>query len=125
MTVMDNTLYEKIGGKETVEKASHFLYVNLLRDDRLAPFFENVDITKQQRKMCAFLTYICGGNSLYTGKTMRASHKDAVDHGLNDEHVDAMIECVCTTLKELKVDNNQIGAVVQAIEKHRDDVLNR
>ncbi len=122
---MNKSLYDKIGGGDIVEKASHFLYVNLMRDDRLKPFFKDVDIAKQQRKMCDFLTFIFGGDSLYTGKTMRAAHKHAVENGLSDEHVDAMIECVCTTLKELEIDNNHIGAVVQAIEKHRDDVLNR
>ena len=122
---MNPTLYEKIGGKEIVEKASHFLYVNMLRDDLLRPFFENVDIDKQERKMTAFLTYIFGGNSLYTGKNMRQAHKHAVEAGLADKHVDAMIECVCQTLMELNIDNNYIGEVVQSIEKHRDDVLNR
>ena len=122
---MNRTIYEEIGGKETVEKAAHFLYVNILRDSRISPFFEHVDIEKQRQKMSAFLTYIFGGNSLYTGKSMRKAHKNAVNNGLNDDHVDAMIECVCATLRELKIDNNKIGAIVQTIEKHRDDVLNR
>ena len=51
---MDQTLFEQIGGKSTVDKASHFLYVNILRDERIKDFFENVDIEKQQRKMSAF-----------------------------------------------------------------------
>ncbi len=32
---MNPSLYEKIGGKETVVKAAKFLYVNVLRDERL------------------------------------------------------------------------------------------
>ena len=91
----------------------------------LKPFFENIDIKKQERKMGAFLTYIFGGNSLYTGRSMRRAHENIAKQGLTDEHVDAMIECVCETLRELKIDNNQIGEVAQAIDKHRDDVLNR
>lgn len=122
---MNPTLFEKIGGQDTVDKATHFLYVNLLRDDRLRPFFEDIDIKKQERKMGAFLTYIFGGNSLYTGRSMRRAHENIVKGGLNDEHVDAMIECVCETLREMKIDNNQIGEIAQIIEKHRDDVLNR
>ena len=122
---MNPTLYEKIGGKDTVDKATHFLYVNLLRDERLRPFFEDIDIKKQERKMGAFLTYIFGGNSLYTGRSMRRAHESIVKQGLNDEHVDAMIECVCETLREMNIDNNQIGEIAQIIEKHRDDVLNR
>jgi len=122
---MKPTLYEKIGGKDTVEKASHFLYVNILRDYRLKPFFENINIEKQKSKMSAFLTYIFGGPSLYTGKSMRRAHKNAVENGLNDEHFDAMIECVTEALDELKIDNNTINEVTKMIEEHRDDVLNR
>jgi hemoglobin len=122
---MKPTLYDKIGGKEMIEKATHYLYVNLLRNEKLSPFFADVDIKVQQRKMGAFLTYIFGGNSLYTGKSMRRVHENVVANGLNDEHVDAMIECIRETLAELKVDNNLVGEVVQMIEKHRDDVLNR
>ena len=122
---MNPTLYEKIGGQETVEKASHFLYVSILLDDRIKPFFEHIDIEKQKRKMSAFLTYIFGGPSLYIGKDMRRAHKDAVGNGLNDGHVDAMMECVRKALSEAGVDNDSTEEVIKTIEKHRNDVLNR
>ena len=122
---MNTTLYEKIGGKDTVEKAANFLYVNILRDDRINEFFKDVDIEKQKRKMTAFLTYIFGGPSLYTGKSMRKAHKKVVERGLSDEHVDAMMECVNATLRELGIKQDLIEEVISEIEKHRDDVLNR
>jgi len=120
---MDQSLYEELGGKKTVEKASAILYVNILRDERINGFFENVDIEKQKRKMSAFLTNIFGGPSLYIGKTMRKAHKNV--KGLNDEHVDAMMECVSATLKELDIDTKTINKVMEKIEEHRDDVLRR
>ena len=122
---MDQSLYEQLGGKKTVEKAATFLYVNILRDDRIKDFFKDVDIEKQKRKMSAFLTYIFGGPSLYLGKDMRRAHEHAVANGLNDEHVDAMMECVTATLHELNIENDLITTVINTIEKHRDDVLNR
>jgi len=122
---MTQTLFDRIGGKETVAKATHYLYVNLFRDDRLKPFFDDIDIEKQTHKMEAFLTHIFGGQATYQGASLRAAHKQAVDSGLNDEHVDAMIECVCSTLQEMGINNNIIGEVAQKINEHRDDVLNR
>lgn len=35
---MDQTLYDELGGKETLEKAAHYLYVNILNDDRIYSF---------------------------------------------------------------------------------------
>lgn len=122
---MDQTLFEEIGGKETVENASAILYVNILRDKRINSFFKNIDIEKQKRKMSSFLTNIFGGPSLYLGKTMRKAHKQVVENGLNDEHVDAMVECVSATLKELDIDTKIINKVMEKIEEHRDDVLGR
>lgn len=122
---MNQTLFEKLGGEKTVEKASHLLYVNLMRDNRINYFFENIDLEKQKRKMSAFLTYIFGGPSLYTGRDMRRAHKGAVDRGLNDDHFDAMIDCVRDALDELEISNKTINEVTSTIETHRDDVLNR
>ncbi len=122
---MDQSLYDQLGGKKTVDKAAAILYVNILRDDRINSFFENVDIEKQKRKMATFLTNIFGGPSLYIGKTMRKVHKKAVENGLKDEHVDAMMECVGATLKELEIENDLIKKVISTIEEHRDDVLGR
>ena len=122
---MMQTLYERIGGKQTVTKATHYLYVTLFRDERLKPFFENVDIDKQTHKMEAFLTHIFGGESHYQGESLSVAHKNAVENGLNDDHIDAMIECVCSTLEEMGINNNLVGEVAQKINEHRDDVLNR
>ncbi len=122
---MNPTLYEKIGGKETVEKAAKFLYVNVLRDDRLKRFFDGTDMQKQERMMSAFLTNILGGPSLYIGRDMRRAHANSVKDGLSDEHVNAIMECVSAALREVKIEADLISEVIKKIEKHRDDVLNR
>lgn len=122
---MDQSLYEQIGGEKTVEKATYILYANILQDKRIRDFFKDVDIEKQRRKMTAFLTFITGGPSLYLGKTMRRAHTSVVEKGLSDEHVDAMMECVSTTLHALDIDDEKIKTVIDKIEEHRDDVLNR
>ena len=49
----------------------------------------------------------------------------AVKDGLNDEHVDAMIDCVHATCRELEIEDGLINEAIKEIEKHRDDVLNR
>ena len=122
---MNPTLFEKVGGKETVDKAAKYLYVNVLRDDRLKRFFEGTDMQKQERMMGAFLTNILGGPSLYVGKHMQRAHADSVKDGLSGEHVDAMMECVSAALRELKIETDLISEVIKTIEKHRDSVLGR
>ena len=56
---------------------------------------------------------------------MQRTCKNAVDHGLNDDHCDARIDCVREALDELNSDNNTIHEVTKIIETHCNDVLNR
>ena len=122
---MEETLFEKIGGKNAVELASIKLYYHILEDDRIKDFFKDIDLKKQSTKMTAFLTYIFGGPSLYTGRNMRKAHKNVVEQGLNDEHVDAMLENVHITLNEMEIPVDLQKQVLARLEKHRDDVLCR
>ena len=122
---MEQTLFEKIGGKNAVELASIKLYYHILEDDRINNFFKDIDLKKQSTKMTAFLTYIFGGPSLYTGRNMRKAHKNVVEQGLNDSHVDAMLENVHITLNEMEIPADLQRQVLARLEKHRDDVLCR
>ncbi len=122
---MEKTLFEEIGGKNAVELAAIKLYYHISEDERINQFFKDIDMKTQSTKMTAFLTYIFGGPSLYTGRNMRKSHKSVVAKGLNDEHVDAMLENVHTTLNEMGIAPELQKQVLAKLEKHRDDVLCR
>ena len=122
---MTQTLLERLGGEEVILKMTHFLYVNVLRDEKLSPYFEGINIERQTHKMYAFLTYLFSDQTSYKDGDLREAHKQLVKQGLNDSHVDAMLECVCSTLKEMKINNNIIGEVAQKINLHRDEILNR
>ena len=79
----------------------------------------------QAAKQKAFLTMAFGGPNNYTGLDMRRGHADLVARGLNDSHVDAIIELLGETLKELGVADNLIGQVAAIAEGARNDVLSR
>ncbi len=66
-----------------------------------------------------------GGPNNYTGQDMREGHKHLVARGLNDSHVDAIIELLGETLQELGVVAQDIQEVADIANSVRDDVLNR
>lgn len=117
------SLYEKLGGSAAVDAAVDIFYRKVLLDDRINSFFEGIDMDKQAAKQKAFLTMVFGGPHNYTGKDMREGHKHL--KGLNDSHVDAVIENLGATLKELGVSDEDIADVAAIAESVRDDVLNR
>lgn len=119
------SLYERLGGEAAVNAAVDIFYRKMLSDDRVSRFFDDTDMDRQAAKQKAFLTMAFGGPNKYTGKDMREAHKHLVARGLNDSHVDAVIEHLGGTLKELGVPDADIKEVAAIAESVRNDVLNR
>ncbi|MCW9052461.1 MAG: group 1 truncated hemoglobin [Motiliproteus sp.] len=117
------TLYERLGGEAAVDAAVDIFYRKVLLDDRINSYFEGVDMDAQAGKQKAFLTMVFGGPNNYDGKAMREGHKHMT--GLTDIHVDAVIENLGATLKELGVADADIAEVAGIANSVRDDVLNR
>lgn len=122
---MAQSLYETLGGEAAVNAAVDIFYRKVLADNRINRFFEGVDMEKQAAKQKGFLTMVFGGPNKYTGKDMREGHKHLVAKGLNDSHVDAVIENLGATLKVLGVKDDLIKQVADIANSVRDDVLNR
>ncbi len=66
-----------------------------------------------------------GGPNNYSGADMRKAHKHLVGNGLNDMHVDAVIENLNSTLRELGVPEKEVAEVAALADSVRNDVLNR
>jgi hemoglobin len=121
-----SSIYERIGGEKAVDAAVDKFYEKVLADDRIKHFFNETDMKKQAIHQKQFLTYAFGGSTNYSGKSMKAAHKNLVENmGLNDTHFDAVMENLGSTLKELGVPNDLIGEAAAIAESTRGDVLNR
>ena len=123
---MEAELYNKLGGKQGVNTIIHHLCLNFLKDDLLRPFFENIDINQQERKMNAFLSYAFGADSRYSGKSLRRAHSELVlNQGLSTVHFDAMIACITKTLKQQKVAEDLLQEVITVLECQRNNILSK
>ena len=119
------SLFDQLGGQEAVETAVDNFYRKVLSDDRVSAFFDDVDMDRQRAKQKAFLTMAFGGPHDYSGKDMRTAHAHLVARGLNDSHVDAIIELLGETLRELGASEELISQVAAIAESTRNDVLSR
>ena len=121
----NSTLFERLGGPNAVNTAVDIFYRKVLADDRVNYFFDGVDMDKQIQKQKGFLTMVFGGPNNYTGKDMREGHRHLVAKGVNDSHVDIIIEHLGGTLKELGAKDKDIAEVAAIANSVRDDVLDR
>jgi Truncated hemoglobins len=121
----EQSLFEQLGGEAAVNAAVDIFYRKVLSDDRIKHFFDDVDMDVQIAKQKAFLTMAFGGPSNYTGKDLRTGHAHLIERGLNDSHVDAVIELLGESLRELNVPEHLIAKVAAIAESARADVLSR
>lgn len=119
------SLFQQLGGSAAVDAAVDIFYRKVLSDDRVSHFFDDVDMDRQSAKQKAFLTMVFGGPANYSGLDMRRGHTHLVARGLNDTHVDVVVELLGETLSELGVPAEKIAQVAAIAESVRDDVLNR
>lgn len=119
------TLFESLGGEPAIQQAVEKFYRRMLADERVSHFFDDIDMDKQMAKQAGFLTMVTGGPNSYTGKDMREGHKHLVARGLNDEHVDIVVEHLGATLLEMGATADQVQQVADLANSVRDEVLNR
>ena len=123
---MELSLFEKLGGSAAVDAAVERLYVRILLDPKLAPFFVQTDITELKKHQLSFLTMAFGGPINFEGKNLTEAHAHLVKkQGLSDHHFDAVAGHLKDTLTELNVPEELVGEVMSIVEGSRAAVLGR
>lgn len=117
----EQSLFEKLGGRDAIDAAVDLFYQKILADDRVNALFSGVDMERQRRKQKIFMTYAFGGAPNYSGESMRKAHAHL---DLNEGHFNAVAENLVATLQDLSVPQNLIDEVVAIVSTTKDDVLN-
>ena len=115
------SLFDELGGEPAMEAAVDIFYRKVLSDERIAHFFEGVDMDRQAAKQKSFLTMVTGGPNRYTGRDMRAGHAHLVRLGLNDSHVDAVIESAAYRAFYMHGTGHWLGRDVHDVGDYRID----
>lgn len=116
----DASLYERIGGKDALEAAVDRFYERVLADDRIAHFFNTVDMETQRKKQKRFLAVVFGANDKWEGKDMRQAHAHL---DLEEVHFQAVAEQLQGALNDLKVPDELVAEVMTIAASTHDDVL--
>ncbi|ELZ26320.1 hypothetical protein C474_21536 [Halogeometricum pallidum JCM 14848] len=116
----EQTLYHRLGGRDAIASVVDVFYDRVLADDRLAPFFEDVDMTKQRAHQTQFIAAVTGGPGEYDGGEMREVHEGM---GIDHEDYDAIEEHLSAALAEHDVSADERADVVETLESLRDDIV--
>ncbi|KAF0824260.1 Cyanoglobin [Cytobacillus firmus] len=121
INIAEQTLYEKAGGGESIEKVVDYFYEELvLKDPTVNQFFEHTDMVKQKRHQSKFISYALGGPNQYSGNSMAKAHQGM---NLQPEHFDVIARHLHDALAHFGVSERDIDEALTRVAALRDDIL--
>jgi methyl-accepting chemotaxis protein len=114
------TLYEELGGAESIAVAVGRFYDRVLADMDLAPSFIGVDMDQVRQLQRQFLAKATGGPDEYEGRSMSEAHRDLMITMYQFERVGTHLK---DTLLELGVPGRLINQVMAAIVPLSKDIV--
>jgi hemoglobin len=101
--MLENSLYERIGGDDTLRQLVDLFYDNVYKNDLIARLFVS-DITVIKEKQRLFLTQFLGGPQLYSDQyghpKMRARH---MPHAITEEDAVEWLSCMANAVNHLNI----------------------
>lgn len=114
------TLFEELGGKETISVVVDRFYEKMLADNELKHFFDHTDMKKQRAHLTAFVSFAIGSQESYKGKNMRDAHAHLQ---INTDHFQKTAGHLIATLQDLQVPQEKIDTIISKIAPLHDDVV--
>ncbi len=88
------------GGKDGIRAIVDGLEQNYMKDERLRPFFENVDRNRISQQLTIQFCALLGGDCEYTGANMKGVHRGL---GITMEDFNALVEALQDAMDARKV----------------------
>ena len=112
----------RLGGQDAFQVAVDEFYRRVMRDARLRPYFEGIDLDRLKRHQHAFLAMAIGGGHGYLGRHMAAAHARL---DITDEAFDRVLDHLVATLEYLGMDLATIRDIATSLLPLRHDICER
>jgi hemoglobin len=107
-----DTLYAKVGGRESVTAAVERFYGKVLADAELNAFFAGTNQTWMKLRFSQYLTQALGGPADYRGPAMKAAHSRL---SIEREHFRRAEKYLAMALEEVGVPLAMVKGVMQKV----------
>ncbi len=114
------TIYEEIGGRESIEKMVTAFYQRVLNDPLLQPFFQHTSVEKLQKMQVAFFSVALGGPEPEVQISLSDVHRG---RGIQSRHLTRFTDHLMETLKAVGIEEKSAVKVYERIATYSNDVL--
>ncbi|WP_164214983.1 globin [Virgibacillus sp. YIM 98842] len=124
METKSGTIYEAIGGAETIDRLVTLFYKRVGKHPKLTPIFPE-DLTETARKQRLFLTQFFGGPRLFSEERghpmMRRRH---LPFEITPSRRDAWLECMEAALEEAEIEEPIRSAIFEKLTMTANHMMN-
>ena len=116
-----DTMFERYGGLAFVTRFVLSFYDRVVASVRLAPFFANSDMQRLVEHQAKFISSVMSGPTSYSNAVLREAHEHL---HIVDQAFDEMIFLFKTTLKDFKISDTDVEAIIADLNARRKYVVN-
>lgn len=114
------TLYDRIGGRPSIERMVTAFYQRVLADPLLCPFFEDTSIEKLKQMQVAFFSIALGGDEPSKMPSLFEAH---AGRGIESEHLTRFTKLLVETLAEVGVGEDDAKRVYERVATYANEIL--
>lgn len=114
------SLYDEIGGRETLEKALRLVVNRIYNDTQIGHYFEGVPKRHLHKELTDQFCELIGGPCEYKGKTMLESHKNL---NLTDSDFFLLVEYVQKAMRDIGITYEQENRILRHIAPLKSEVV--
>lgn len=117
------TLYEKLGGKETIIAIVDEFTERMLNDDRINHHFIGANMDSiRKHQIAIFISFAQGGPIKYDGSGLRYAHAGL---HITSEEYDIAIQHMRATLKQFNIEIAQIAKMEAFLRSIKPHIVNK
>jgi hemoglobin len=117
----EKSLYDRIGGGETISALVDSFYTKVIADSELAPYFEHASMDKLVAMQKEFFSGATGGPVTYTGRPLREVHRHMA---ISKREFGRFTEHLIDTLKEVGVEETASYEIISHVNLYADEITN-
>ena len=106
------SIYEQIGGQESLIAVVDDFYTRVLADPELAVFFNGSNMSRLKGKQVEFFSAALGGPNEYSGLSMKDAHRG---RGIAQQHFDLVAKYLIESLLAAGVPQEIVDTIIGAV----------
>jgi hemoglobin len=123
----NQSLYDRLGGKEAIQKVVDNFVARVGNDKRINHFFaatvaDEARLTGFKAHMVEQICQATGGPCTYKGKDMKSTHSGMAIHG---KDFDALVENLTAALNEMKVPKKDQAKLISVLKPMKKDIVEK